>query len=122
MAHKFYFGDKLIRTSKDHIYTHAAININTGKCYGCSSTLKGAQANIDRMLSGHRTGIENTKNAIAALARGQKGYWYKDGRRGWYHRFEKDDTLEAYDKWIKYHEDTIDWITKNLRVVELEER
>ena len=123
MANRFYYNGELIRTSKDHTYTHAALNINTGKCYGCSSTYKGAQANIDRMISGYRTGIENSKLAIKALEKGARGYWVKiGGGRSYFERFFKEDTIESFEEYIKACEDKLDWIAENLRVVELEMR
>lgn len=122
MANRFYYGDKLIRTSKDHIYTHAAINITTGKCYGCSATRQGAQANIDRIVNGYIEGIENAKAAKKAIEGGKNGYFFKEGRHTGFHRFEKTDTAEKYEKSIAQMKNGMDWYKNNLRVVELEQR
>ena len=122
MANKFYYNGELVRTSENHIYTHAAININTGKCYGCSSTLKGAQANIDRMLGEYRGGIEYCQKALKALERGEKGVWTKICGRRWFDRFDKNDTPEHFNERIGIYEQKLVWINENLRVVELEMR
>ena len=122
MANRFYYGEKLIRTSKTNTYTHAAININTGECYGCSSTIRGAQANIDRIVNGNEEAIRNAQTAVKALENGKAGFYGKEGRYTYWHKFEAKDTLEKYQRRIADCTKNIEWIHENLRVVELEQR
>ena len=122
MANKFYYNGELVRTSKNHIYTHAAININTGTCLGCSSTIQGAQKVINDRKSAAQEEIGNAKAAISALKSGKNGYYAKAGRHTYFHRFDENDTIEKYQGWIDHDTNRIEYIDANLRVVELEMR
>lgn len=122
MANKFYYNGNLVRTSQNHVYTHATVNINNGELYGCSSTLQGAQKIINERLHWAEEEIENAKVAIKALKSGKNGCYMKEGRRSYPHRFGKDDTIEKYEGWIANSTKRIEWVRENLRVVELEMR
>lgn len=52
---KFYYNGQLIRTSKNHHYTHAVVKVTEKGviCYGCSSTEKGAEKLRDGLVQVH---------------------------------------------------------------------
>lgn len=123
---KFYYNGKLIRTSKNHHYTHAVITENNEKinCLGCRANRESAESIITERINRTKTGIENGKEMIKALKANKSGYYAKDGRRSYYVRFsEAPDhyTIENAERWIRENEEYIEEIQKTWKVVELEE-
>ena len=122
---KYYYNNQLIRTSKNHIYSHAVIVMDKdGKAYamGCRRSLAEAEAFKESEINGYLRGIENCHKAIKALQEGKEGYYSRDGRRDWYVKFSKDLTVEYYEEIIEDREKAIKNIQNNWKVVELEAR
>ena len=63
---RFYYNGQLVRTSKTHHYTHAIL-LDDGKAATCSTTRKGCEDWIARLVNESRRGIENAEAAIKAL-------------------------------------------------------
>ena len=117
---KFYYNGHLIRTSKNHIYTHAVINTENNACMGCRASKENAEAVITSEIANIERHIANSESAIKALKNGKGGYYVKEGRRSWYCKFGKDNTVEWYTEGIKWRRERIDYIKSNWKVVELE--
>lgn len=85
---KFYYNDKLMRTSKTHEYKYAIITEN-GDLWSCHGTLEAAQKEFRRPISECETSIADTKKIIASLEKG-KTYcdlkvckrWYRVNLKG----------------------------------------
>ena len=119
---KFYFNGKLIRTSANHEYTHAVINMDNEELIGCRSSEKSAHQLLDSEISQFRTGIKNCNIAIKALNAGKRYYVVKIGRRSCPIYFQKTDTVQGFEDWIATCERNIEYIKNNYKVVELERR
>ena len=122
---KFYYNNQLVRTSKNHEYTHAVIVIDAdGKigCIGCRTSLQAAQAVKQGEINACYRGIDNANEAIKALQAGKEGYYYLDGRKKWYAKFDKDRTVDYYKEWIEGNKRHIKKIEDEWQVVELEAR
>lgn len=120
---KYYYNDVLVRTSKNHKYTHAVIKRVDGKviCVGCSSSKAGAESIKRKEAAYYETRVNNNEAALAALAAGKSGYYYKDGRKTGYFKFEKDTTKEYYEKALEDNKTTLARIN-SWEIVEVEER
>lgn len=119
---KFYYNGHLIRTSKNHIYTHAVIDITDCGCVGCRTGEDKAEAIIRTEISVTERSIANCEAAIKALENGKSGYYAKDGRRTYFCKFTPSNTVEKYNRSIERLKGHIDRINKTWRVVELEAR
>lgn len=119
---KFYYNGKLIRTSKNHEYTHAVIDITDNGCVGCRVGEDKAEAIIRTEISQTERSIANCQTAIKALEAGKTGYYHKDGRRSLFYRFGSHNTVEKYKKSIESLQGYIDKIKATWKVVELEAR
>lgn len=119
---KFYYNDKLIRTSKNHTYTHAVINTETGSCVGCRTSKEACESLIRSEISRYNESIENAIDKIKSLEAGKAGHFVKDGRRKLYIKFDKNDSVEETEKWLASYKDSIEYINANYKVVELEAR
>lgn len=119
---KFYYEGKLVRTSKNHIYTHAVIDVTTGSLKGCRANEDTAYSIITSHIKACELGIKNSEAAIKALEAGKSGYFIKEGRCSYFHKFGKENTKERYIKSIKWNEEEIERVQKNWKVVELEAR
>ena len=114
---KYYYNDKLIRTS-DHVYTHAVISEN-GKCVAC----RNGYANAVKAKNAEKSNavIKEGTDAINALKAGKTSYIYKVGRVPFKYYFKPDDTIEKYENAIARAEkrnQTVD----SWQIVELEAR
>lgn len=120
---KYYYNDQLIRTSKNHKYTHAVIKRVDGKivCVGCSSSEDGARKIKQKEVSYYETRIANNEAAIKALKDGKSGYYYKDGRKTGYCKFEPERTIEFYEECKADNEATLNNL-KKWEVVAIEEK
>lgn len=118
---KYYYNGKLIRTSKNTAYRYAAINAETGKILGCSSTAEGAEKNIRRMISGAEEFIGNCRNAIFAIEVAKRR-WYicRDGRRAYKVTIEPGQTAEHFQSMIDKSTAWIEKIQQTCKVVEIE--
>lgn len=119
---KFYYNGQLIRTSKNHIYTHAIIDITDNGCVGCRADKESAEAFIRSEISTTQRSIQNCENAIKALKNGKDGYFVKEGRRTYYDKFDSRDTVERYENRINWLNGYIEKINTTWKVVELEAR
>lgn len=115
---KFYYGDKLIRTSKNHVYTHAVLSPE-GKTFTCSSSREGAEKTLRSKISWWREGAQNLQNAIKAIKAGRTTYTVKEGRNTYTARVT--GTLECYQKQIQVIEGIIAGY-RSYQIVELEAR
>ena len=69
---KFYYNGKMIRTSKNHIYTHAVINKETGALIGCRKSLELAEAIKTGEINRYYHAIAVHEAEIKALKAGKK--------------------------------------------------
>ena len=121
---KFYYNGQLIRTSKNHEYTHAILD-EKGICQGCRTSKQACQSYINTEINRCRQEIENDERCIKALQEGKSGYYYKDGRKTWYSKFEKGNnwhTVEFREENIKFLQARIEIMESKWQVVELEQR
>ena len=110
---KFYYNGNLMRTSQNHIYTHALIHISGGKPITCSASYDGCLKEKNRQISNCRQNISNCQAKIKALQAGKAGYYYKDGRNTWYSKFDPNSELDT----IEHAQETIDWCTKRIETI-----
>ena len=119
---KFYYGDKLVRTSKNHIYTHAVIDMSDNNaCLGCRASKETAEAIITTAIHAKENGIKECKTALKALEAGKKGYWVRE-RGHSYPIYFKDRKADYYIDWMESCKESIKRINENWVVVELEAR
>lgn len=117
---KFYYNGTLVRTSKNHEYTHAVINTVSGGCMGCRVGKDKAEAIISTEVAQYEKRIANYKSAIKALEDGKSGYYAKEGRHTYFNKFSPDSTVEKYRERIEWCREYIDKVKANWQVVELE--
>lgn len=121
---KFYYNNKLMRTSKTHEYKYAVVSFRTGEpvCLGCSATRSGAEAKITELTEWSRRNIASCENALKALRSGRKYYDWVDGRRTCPVKLEVSDTEESFIESIERSKAHIKQIHENCKIVELEAR
>jgi hypothetical protein len=123
---KFYYNDVLVRTSQNHIYTHAVIisggEFSKKKLIGCRASEETARQIISSQISRYNADIRNYEKAIKALQAGKKYYEGKDGNMTYLHKFRSTDTVEHYTNLIEDTKTTIASVQKYWKVVELEVR
>ena len=119
---KFYYNNELIRTSKNHEYTHAVINVETGGCKGCRTSAKACESIISSELRAYKESIENCEERIEALKSGRP--WYYETFRGRIYKeaLRKDHTIEQQEERIESLKKTMEYIRNNWQIVELERR
>lgn len=117
---KFYYNGKLVRTSKNHVYTHAVINENGG-CIACSSTRKGAEQVISSEISYNERRLQTQLNKKKAIEEGAAGYWDVSERKHYWEKFRGKDyqTLEYAEEQIEWYKKQIE-VVRSWKVVELE--
>ena len=118
---KFYYEDKLIRTSKTHVYTYALIGQN-GKAITCSATREGCEKELLRRLHNIERSITNYENALKAQAAGKKQVRWLDGRTSYYIKLCDLDNLDEFEDYIIADKEIIRIITQEWKIVELEAR
>lgn len=117
---KFYYNETLIRSSKTHVYTHAVIDVKSGRVLGCRSNEETAQSIITGAINTALEAVENSKSHLKAIENGSRSYKIKEGRRNYYLKCDADAENVKY--WLKRNEDCVDYIKENYKVVELEMR
>lgn len=121
---KFFYNGKLVRTSKNHVYTHAVMDRATGGFKGCRSTREAAQALISAEIGRYRADIKRCHTAIQALEAGKPYYMVKE--RGYSYKVYfarlENPTREWFQKIIADEERYIAYLEQNWIVVELEAR
>lgn len=116
---KFYYNGNLIRTSKNHVYTHAALTPE-GKTYACSSSLEGAKKAVRKEISSCETILNNYRNAIKAIEAGQPYYSAKESGQNWMRRLN-GETVADFEMYIDQVKSRIAYY-KEFQIVELEAR
>ncbi len=119
---KFYYEDKLIRTSKTHVYTHALIG-QSGKAITCSATREGCEKELLRRLHNIERSLMNHENALKAQAAGKKQVrWWFDGRTSYYVKLCDIDNLDKFEEYIIADKEIIRIIMHEWKIIELEAR
>lgn len=116
---KFYYEDKLIRTSKTHVYTHALIG-KSGEVITCSATREGCEKELLWRLHNIERSITNHENALKAKATGKKQVRWLDGRTSYYVKLCDLDDLDVFEEYIVAEKEIIFTITHEWKIVELE--
>ena len=116
---KFYYNDKLVRTSKTHEYRYGVYHTKIDKVIACSASKDGAQSFIDAKIADLNRRIENNENALKAIAKGKTHYDYKDGRKTYY---EKVSSEESHKEWLKDYKEILENVKRTHKIVELEAR
>lgn len=116
---KFYYNGELVRTSKNHVYTHAVIT-ERGGCIACSSSKDKAEAVITTARNNQLRAISNMDAKIEAIKAGKKKYRCVEGRRTYYLPTD-GDTVEQCEEWKQSCIRQLEWIN-HYKVVELEAR
>ena len=117
---KFYYNGQLVRTSKNHEYTHAVIDMSNGNLEGCRANKETAESIISSEISRVSKSIQNHKNELKAIEQGKKMYRVKEGRRNYWMPITR--TAEQVKKNIEWCENYIKKVEANWKVVELEAR
>lgn len=120
---KFYYEGKLVRTSKTHHYTHALVNVETGKAITCSA--KGPEAcesykqsylrNVMQSITDEKTIIEAVKEGRNGVFLGSKATYYKLREL-----FTTD--IDKLTEFIEENRKRFDRVSENWKVVPLTER
>jgi len=122
---KYYYNNQLIRTSKNHVYSHAVVYKKENgdiAVVGCRRTFEEAEALKRAELNGYLRGIENDHKAIKALQSGKNGYFAKEGRKDYWIKFDTMRTVEYYENDIKNRENIVKNIERTWQIIELEAR
>lgn len=117
---KYYYNGLLIRTSKNHIYTHAVIDISTMRVIGCRGSLEKAETLLTSELNIIVRRIENYINKLKCFKAGKSKYGWKDNGKIWYETFKSTDTEDSILEAIRHSEEYLETIKQNYKVVELE--
>ena len=118
---KFYYNGKLMRTSKNHIYTHAVIN-ERGGLIGCRANREAAEAIISAELSTLQRGLKNGEIKKKAIESGATRYRVSTGRISYWEPVRDTDTIERCDEWIASRREKIEAVRIGWQIVELEAR
>ena len=117
---KFYYNGKLVRTSKNHVYTHAVIDMSNGHVEGCRANKEAAESIISSEISRVSNSIQNHESALKAIEQGKTMYRVKEGRRSYWMPIRT--TGEDFKHCIEWCENHIKEVERNWKVVELEAR
>lgn len=119
---KFYYQGILVRSSERE-YTHAVVNtdgeFSKKKLVACSGSYTNALKVIQRAVSERESNIRFNETALKAMRAGKPGFMAKSGTHTYPYRFEPGDTEESLLADIERVRASVDYITKNWKVVEL---
>lgn len=118
---KYYYNDKLIRTS-DHVYTHAVIDTKTGKAVACRNGIEQAEAARYAELSFSRGSIRYYEDMIRAMKAGREYFFHKVGRMTEKHKISENMTVESAEKRIADIKAWIEQRMSELIIVPIEAR
>lgn len=118
---KFYYNNKLVRTSKTHEYKYALIWEGTGNLVMCSATREGCEKEIKSRIGHCREAIENYENIIKAINNGSKKFLAKAGRKSFYIDIPVD-SVEKCKEYIGHEREKIEAYIRKMKIVELEVR
>lgn len=115
---KYYYEGKLIRTSKNHIYTHAIINTETGGCTSCHSSKELAEKAKAALVARYKDDdIELLEKAI----RNGKSFFIVSVCRGHYAKIPvQGRTLEDCTRYREENRKNRERILNNFKIVEVE--
>ena len=119
---KFYYNNELIRTSKNHEYTHAVINVETGGCKGCRTSAQACESIISSEIKHHKDYIANLEKKINAIKSGKPYYYETFHGRDYRIPIKQSDTAEEAQERIESLKESMEYIRKNWQIVELERR
>lgn len=119
---KFYYNGELVRTSKNHHYTHAIFNVEKNALVSCHASEDLARKAKASEISGWRSGIENGKRMVKAFESGKSYYRAKVGNREFTAKIGRNETLESLQQWVESREAGLKNVEENWQIVELEER
>ena len=91
---KFYYNNKLVRTSKTHNYKYGVFTSND-KLLACASSFELAQKAIITATNSERHNLEFYKKELEAIEKGKEKFWGKK----YLHKVE--DTKEECEEIIK---------------------
>lgn len=120
---KYFYNDKLIRTSKTHHYTHACIEVKedgTIICQGCSSSKAGAEKVKNTVISEIERFIFSHKACIKALEEGKRGYYNKRHEFISFGQY-RDFDIESEKTYLEGDQKNLERVQK-WQIVEVEER
>ena len=117
---KFYYKDKLVRTSKNQHYTHAVITESEKGIgvWACASRRDLAEKAMQKEINWHSAQGDNLREHIKAIENGKKEY-YCHGR---YYKTSPKDDADALRRYLAEHEERIAEMRATFKIVELEER
>ena len=118
---KFYYNDKLLRTSKTHVYTHALLDHN-GNVITCSATREGCKKELSRRIREIERRLTNHENAMKAHAAGKSQVRWLDGRTSFYTNLNDFKNLDGFAKYIEAAKASIRIMNQEWKIVELEAR
>jgi len=116
---KFYYKDQLVRTSKNHHYTHAVIREteNGFSTFACASSRELAERAKAQEINWYKAQGERLHKHLEAIENGKSEYYSK----GRYFRVTPE-RLEEIKKALAEHNEMIKRLDATLKVVEIEER
>ena len=116
---KFYYNNKLLRTSKTHEYKYAIVTVSDA-CCSCHGTLEAAEKEYRRPISECETNIHDYMVAIEMLKMGRSYYDVKICKR-WHRIPLKGKDINYFESNIEYLRNRIETL-KTRKIVELEAR
>ena len=120
---KFYYNGKLIRTSKNHQYTHAVIYEPTNECIGCRTSYEACLSFLNGEINGARQQVENAQRKIDAINNGRTHYIYKDGRKEFRYPITETGAYKmSAEEWLECAKQYLDKVQNAWKIVELEMR
>ena len=122
---KFYYNEKLIRTSKTHEYKYALLSSNE-KCVTCSASRDRAESELTIRINSCNDRIQNYKNIIHAIETGATYYDHTYGRETIKVKLDAKNyevhTLDGAKKYLDNEEKHLEDLKTVWKIVELEAR
>lgn len=118
---KFYYNDKLIRTSKTHVYTHALLD-QSSKAVTCSATREGCEKELSRSIRKIEQRMMNYENALKAKAAGKTQVMWIDGRSSFYMNLNNLKSIDSFAEYIEIDKEMIRVRKHEWKIVELDAR
>lgn len=112
---KFYYNGELVRTSKNHNYTHAILTPNG--IASCSSRKETAESEIRALKSEAISRVEHCEYILKEFDAGKDFYFSKSKRVSIKNEMPKDRA--TIEQWLKWAKETLEY-RNQFRVVELE--
>lgn len=114
---KYYYKDKLVRTSNNEYHFASVYESETGfRTLSCSKTMEGANKEITRSINEILRSVDYYDEYLKAIEKGMKHFWYKNYKK------EVNETSERVKQYLDYQLEKLDKIRKYCKVVEIEAR